>query len=164
MNTKKQSIKDYFYFSPIGCLKIQMKDNKIYALSKDSSRTPRSSSWGTAPCVVQSLKLQLDQYFAGQKIKMKNLSLSARGTFFQNKVWKCLMDIPYGKTLTYSEVAQKIGSFKAFRAVGTACGQNPWLLVVPCHRVVSQNGLGGFALGLKTKSWLLHRENSTEIL
>ena len=164
INIKNQAVQNYLYSSPIGDLKIQLKNNKIYSISKSFSSVSRRESWGKAPRAVQKLKLQLDSYFSGQKMNIKNLPLSFRGTDFQNKVWKCLMNIPYGKTLTYSEVALKIGIPTAPRAVGTACGKNPWLLVVPCHRVVSKNGIGGFSIGLKTKSWLLHQENQKETL
>ena len=158
VSIKTSSIKNYLYSSPIGDLKIQCKNNKIYSISKSRSSHLKKETWKQAPRPVKNIKLQLDRYFSGRKINMKDLSFFSRGTDFQNKVWKCLMRIPYGKTLTYSAVARKIGSPQAFRAVGTACGKNPWLLVVPCHRVVSQSGLGGFALGLKIKSQLLQKE------
>ena len=146
-------MKNYYYSSPIGCLKIQLKDDRLYSLSKISGK--KQSNLNTPP--LRKIKSQLDRYFSfGQPIQ--NIPLYKRGTPFQKKVWKCLQAIPYGKTYTYSEVAKKAGSQKAFRAVGTACAKNPWLLVVPCHRVVSTSGLGGFALGLKTKKWLLQKE------
>ena len=74
-----------------------------------------------------------------------------RGTEFQKKVWAKLQTIPWGQTTTYSELALTLQNKKAYRAVGSACANNPFLIVVPCHRVLSQKGLGGFALGLKAK-------------
>jgi len=100
----------------------------------------------------------LDDYFSGERIKKWDIHLYSQGTSFQKKVWKYLSRISYGKRCTYSQVAKDIGYPKAFRAVGSACGKNPWLILVPCHRVVGQTGLGGFALGLKTKFHLLSLE------
>ena len=111
------------------------------------------------PQSVCQLAFQLKDYFSGKKLKKWNVSLYPRGTVFQKKVWRELGRIPYGQTQTYSGIAQKICSPQAMRAVGSACGCNPWVLVVPCHRVVSQKGLGGFALGLKVKKFLLQHEH-----
>ena len=146
------NIQNYFYSSPIGFLKIQLKGDRLYSLSKSSSKGRSQQT-----SVIKKIKSQLDQYFSFGK-PIQDIPLYNRGTAFQKKVWKCLQNIPYGKTYTYSQVAKKLGSPKAYRAVGTACSKNPWLLVVPCHRVVSQSGVGGFALGLKTKNWLLQKE------
>lgn len=85
--------------------------------------------------------------------------VSMNGTEFQRKVWQALAAIPKGKTLSYAEVAKRIGKPKAVRAVGTACGANPVALIVPCHRVVASNGgLGGFGGGLPMKRALLEKE------
>ena len=154
----------YFYSSPIGLLEIQLKDGKLYSLSKVRSRKalmkkPLLKDRSKTPPLVLLLAERLDDYFSGKKIKTKDVPLYPRGTSFQQKVWKYLSRISYGGYCTYSKVAQGIGSPKAFRAVGSACGKNPWLILVPCHRVVSQKGLGGFALGLKVKSRLLALES-----
>ena len=85
-------------------------------------------------------------------------SLQLEGTPFQNKVWKEISKIKYGQTRTYAELAKKLKSSP--RAVGTACGKNPCLILIPCHRVVAKNGLGGFALGLRAKKLLLDLEKS----
>jgi AraC family transcriptional regulator of adaptative response/methylated-DNA-[protein]-cysteine methyltransferase len=82
-----------------------------------------------------------------------------RGTDFQKKVWEALVQIPYGQTSTYGAIAEKIGAPKAIRAVGTACGSNKIALIIPCHRVLGQNGkLSGYRWGLKHKEALLQRE------
>ncbi len=86
------------------------------------------------------------------------LPLVVRGSAFQQKVWHCLQTIPHGETRSYSEVAQAVGVPEARRAVGSACATNPFLILVPCHRVVAQKGLGGFALGLPAKQFLLKHE------
>lgn len=156
----------YFYSSPIGMLEIQLRGHKLYSISRVRSRKivgRKKISEGKdrekTPPLILSLTSKLNDYFSGRKIKKWNIPLYPRGTSFQKKVWKYLSGISYGRRCTYSQVAQAIGSPKAFRAVGSACGKNPWLIVVPCHRVVSQTGLGGFALGLKTKSRLLSLES-----
>ena len=159
------SIKSYFYSSPIGILEIQLKDNKLYSLSKvrsfDFSKKQKLSllkKKGKIHPLFLLLKSRLNDYFSGKRIKIKDVPLYSQGTSFQKKVWKYLSSIPYGECCTYAETAQAVGSPRAFRAVGSACGKNPWLILVPCHRVVGRNSLGGFALGLKVKSYLLDLE------
>ena len=150
-----------FYNSPVGCLKIQFKNHKVYSITKVSKRSSMNVSKGKRPFEMRVLKAYLDKYFVKGVTDTKlirKVSFYASGTVFQQKVWKELKKIPYGETRTYAQVARKVGSPQAFRAVGSACGRNPFLLFVPCHRVVAQKGLGGFALGLKAKSFLLSHE------
>lgn len=90
------------------------------------------------------------------KVNVDKLS----GTPFQKRVWKAIQKIPYGKTLTYKELAKKVGSPNAYRAVGSACGKNPLPIIIPCHRVVASNGIGGFTGGLKLKKKLLKLEQN----
>lgn len=163
------SIKSYFYSSPIGILEAQLKDNKLYSLSQvrsfDVSKKQRLSLFknkGKMPPLFLLLKSRLNDYFSGKRIETKDIPLYSQGTSFQKKVWKYLSGIPYGKCRTYSKTAQAVGSPRAFRAVGSACGKNPWLILVPCHRVVGRNSLGGFALGLDVKSYLLDLEGKNE--
>ncbi|OSI13254.1 methylated-DNA--[protein]-cysteine S-methyltransferase [Neisseria canis] len=102
---------------------------------------------------------KLDDYFAG-RLKNFNHPISKKGTAFQQQVWQAIAEIPAGQVLTYQDIARKIGSHP--RAVGGACGKNPLALVVPCHRVVAKQGLGGFSSGegdaLAIKRWLLRHE------
>lgn len=101
---------------------------------------------------------QLDEYFNGQRTNF-TVFLDLHGTDFQTKVWRQLMEIPLGQTASYLQVAKKIKSPKAVRAVGSACGKNQHWLLVPCHRVIGSDGkLTGYAGGLKRKRWLLHYE------
>jgi methylated-DNA-[protein]-cysteine S-methyltransferase len=100
----------------------------------------------------------LKDYYQGKKPK-NFVPKNIHGTAFQKKVWTALTKIPYGKTATYGEIAKKVGSPKAFRAVGGACNKNPYAIVIPCHRVIGSNGdLTGFAGGLKMKKKLLDLE------
>lgn len=101
---------------------------------------------------------QLDEYFINER-KEFLLSIRLKGTEFQEKVWDELLKIPYGKTLTYQEVANNINKPKAVRAVANAIGKNKILIVVPCHRVIGKNGsLTGFSAGVDFKSKLLSNE------
>jgi methylated-DNA-[protein]-cysteine S-methyltransferase len=101
---------------------------------------------------------QLRQYFAGKRTDF-DLPLAADGTAFQRGVWRRLQEIPYGETISYGELARRIGNPKASRAVGAANGQNPIPIVIPCHRVIGANGkLTGFGGGLPIKEKLLALE------
>lgn len=108
--------------------------------------------------VGKEASVQLEAYFQG-RLKEFCLPLAWKGTPFRLRVWKALQDIPYGETRTYARVAEAVGSPKAVRAVGGACHDNPFLVVVPCHRVTGSNGqLTGYAAGLETKHFLLEHE------
>lgn len=96
--------------------------------------------------------------FLDGKLEKFSFEIDPKGTDFQKKVWKEIEKIPYGKTLTYKEIGDKINS-KAYQAIGTACGKNPILFRIPCHRVLGKNKLGGFAYGLSLKKRLLKMEN-----
>ncbi len=101
---------------------------------------------------------QIKEYFAG-RLEQFELPLAPVGTEFQLSVWKALRTIPYGETITYGELAQKVGKPKASRAVGNANGKNPIVIIQPCHRVVAAGGkLGGFSSGLHRKKYLLRLE------
>ena len=112
--------------------------------------------------VLFEAKRQLEEYFAGERRKF-DVPLDMEGTEFQKKVWRALMDIPYGEVRSYSDIAEKVGSPKAVRAVGMANHVNPIPVIVPCHRVVGKNGkLVGYAGGLAMKEWLLGMENENK--
>ncbi|WP_278546351.1 methylated-DNA--[protein]-cysteine S-methyltransferase [Megamonas funiformis] len=104
--------------------------------------------------------IQLDEYFQGKRTTF-SLPFKLTGTPFQLAVWKELQNIPYGKTTSYKEIAQKINKPKACRAVGMANNKNPLPIIIPCHRVIGSNGkLIGYAGGLKLKNYLLELEQS----
>lgn len=110
-------------------------------------------------CLLEAKK-QLIEYFQGKR-KQFDLELNlSKGTDFQKKVWLGLIDIPYGKTKTYGQLAVDIYNPGAQRAVGGANNKNPIPIIIPCHRVVASNGLGGFALGPEVKKWLLDHEKT----
>ena len=111
------------------------------------------------PMVLQEAVTQLQDYFDGNRTHF-DLTLNPAGTEFQQKVWKGLCEIPFGKTMSYLELAKQLGDVKAIRAVASANGKNPLWIVVPCHRVIGTDGsLTGYAGGLWRKKWLLEHEN-----
>ncbi len=104
---------------------------------------------------------QIQDYFDG-KLTNFNLKINAKGTDFQQKVWRELSNIPFGKTISYLDLAKKLGDPKVIRAAASANGKNPLWIVVPCHRVIGTDGsLTGYAGGLWRKKWLLEHENPT---
>jgi methylated-DNA-[protein]-cysteine S-methyltransferase len=107
---------------------------------------------------------QLEDYFSG-RLRQFDLPLAPAGTPFQRRVWDALLDIPYGETQSYADIARRIGSPKACRAVGLANGQNPIAIIIPCHRVIGANGkLTGYGGGLPRKQFLLELEQpSTQL-
>ena len=108
--------------------------------------------------ILEKCKEQLENYFSG-KAMVFDLPLSPEGTEFQQKVWNELLKIPYGETITYLELAVRLGDAKAVRAVGTANGRNPIAILIPCHRVIGAgNKLTGYAGGIWRKQWLLEHE------
>ena len=111
------------------------------------------------PSVLQEAVSQLNDYFEGKRTNF-DFILNPKGTDFQQKVWKGLLEIPFGKTMSYLELSKKLGDVKAIRAVASANGKNPLWIVVPCHRVIGTDGsLTGYAGGLWRKKWLLEHEN-----
>ena len=145
-----------FCHTPLGRMLLAQEEEGLILVEFDS--TPLKN-WQQAdtPLLVQA-KAQLSEYFAGTRQEF-TLPLSPKGTPFQQKVWAALQTIPYGQTRSYGEIARQIGSPKAARAVGMANHHNPIAILIPCHRVVGQNGaLTGYAGGLERKKALLQLE------
>lgn len=145
-----------FCHTPLGRMLLAQEEEELILVEFDA--TPLKN-WQQAdtPLLVQA-KAQLSEYFAGTRQEF-TLPLSPKGTPFQQKVWAALQTIPYGQTRSYGEIARQIGSPKAARAVGMANHHNPIAILIPCHRVVGQNGaLTGYAGGLERKKALLQLE------
>ncbi|WP_421197588.1 methylated-DNA--[protein]-cysteine S-methyltransferase [Aeromonas enteropelogenes] len=120
---------------------------------------PDMSGWQQDGEALAPYLAEFEAYFAG-RLQRFTLSLAASGTAFQQTVWQALCDIPYGETRSYGDIARAIGKPNAMRAVGAANGRNPLSIIVPCHRVIGQNGsLTGYAGGLEIKKALLQLEN-----
>ena len=116
------------------------------------------SEYSDSSPLLEKAKEEIEEYFQGKR-KTFDLPLDAKGTEFQKRVWKELLDIRYGETLSYGEIGDRIGT-KAYRAIGNACGKNPIPILIPCHRVVGKDNIGGFSLGLDLKRKLLDIERS----
>jgi O-6-methylguanine DNA methyltransferase len=111
----------------------------------------------TSP-LLQRTSAEVGEYFAGRRQNF-TLPLDLRGSAFHQRVWRALTDIPYGRTVSYGHLARTLGTPKAARAVGAACGANPVPIIAPCHRVLGSDGsLHGFGGGLSVKAWLLQHE------
>lgn len=108
--------------------------------------------------LLAEAKRQLDEYFAGER-KVFDLPLRLMGTEFQRLVWETLMEVPFGETVSYSKIAQRVGRPSATRAVANAIGANPMSIIIPCHRIIGESGkLTGYAGGLEAKRFLLNIE------
>ena len=146
--------------SPIGTLLLAADSDGLQQIlfSTDGRPARPDPDWEENPSALDQVVRQLKAYFAGE-LENFDLSLSPKGTPFQQKVWSELQKIPYGKTISYGELARRIGNPKASRAVGLANGSNPISIVIPCHRVIGSNGkLTGYGGGLPIKEKLLALE------
>ncbi|WP_181305063.1 methylated-DNA--[protein]-cysteine S-methyltransferase [Rufibacter sp. XAAS-G3-1] len=142
--------------SPIGTIQLTSTENHLVRASF-LENGPETDSPVSPPCLTQAAT-QLEEYFAGNR-QTFNIPLLAQGTPFQQQVWQALQQIPAGRTDHYLGLAKRMGNAGAVRAVGAANGANPWLVLVPCHRVVGAQGqLTGYAGGLWRKQWLLEHE------
>jgi methylated-DNA-[protein]-cysteine S-methyltransferase len=147
-----------YYHSPIGLLKISGTEHYISQVSfHDNTEKTGGNKKNLPPLVIQCIE-QLIQYFQGER-RIFELPLHQEGTNFQQQVWNELMAIPYGKTISYIELAIRTGDPKATRAVASANGRNNIAIIVPCHRVIGANrSLVGYGGGLWRKKWLLDLE------
>lgn len=145
--------------SSLGCIEITAIGAGITSIIfADANKTTNDPS----PLLDLAIT-QLKEYFAGNRT-IFDLPLDPQGTDFQKRVWKELLNIPFGKTVSYLEVARRLGDVKAIRAVGLANGKNPISIIIPCHRVIGSNGkLVGYGGGLWRKEWLLNFESSDEL-
>jgi methylated-DNA-[protein]-cysteine S-methyltransferase len=152
------------YDSPLGPIILAATGEQLVGVWFDGQRhQPDTSTWPVATDhpVLQLAKAQLSEYFAGQRTTFELPLALDRGTDFQQTVWRALLSVPSGATVTYGELSQRVGKPAAVRAVGGAVGRNPLSIVVPCHRVLGANGaLTGYAGGLERKTALLHLEGT----
>lgn len=149
--------------SPVGPLIVAADGAGLRLIEFQNPRHPfqREPGWRESEDeVLQRTRAQLDEYFAGQR-RQFDLPLAPRGTDFQRTVWSALAGIGYGETISYLQLATRIGKPSATRAVGAANGRNPLPIVLPCHRVIGADGsLTGFGGGLPTKQFLLALEGA----
>lgn len=142
--------------SPLGSLLLQGDADGIQKLSVMEEAQDSSTE---IPAELQSAAQQIHEYFQGQRSSF-DLKLNPQGTSFQKQVWTQLAEIPFGKTATYMDMAERLGDPKSIRAAASANGKNPIMIIIPCHRVLGSDGsLTGYAGGLWRKKWLLEHES-----
>ena len=133
---------------------------EVIGFSRGSKARGADTTWERWDYPFRTVRKQLEEYFAGKR-KHFEVGLAPAATPFQSKVLEALVKIPYGETCSYIDIARALGNPKASRAVGTANGNNPIPIIIPCHRVVGANGsLTGFGGGLPNKRFLLDLETS----
>ena len=146
-----------YYDSPVGELLIESEGDAITTVHFLRDHKKRDE---VRTAVIEQCVEELHEYFFKGR-KFFTVELLLHGSDFQKKVWNELINIPYGKTVSYETIAVRIGDLKSIRAVGLANGQNPIAIIVPCHRVIGKNGdLVGYGGGMENKEWLLHHEGS----
>jgi O-6-methylguanine DNA methyltransferase len=150
--------------SPIGPLNFAVSEKGLVALEFDRGHFPRTKSkdlaWEKSIERTKPFTRELDEYFAGKRREF-TFTLDLRGTAFQLQCWRALLNIPYGETRTYADIARAVRKPQAFRAVGMANNRNPIAIVVPCHRVIASDGtLCGYGGGLDVKRKLLELEGA----
>jgi 4-hydroxy-3-polyprenylbenzoate decarboxylase len=146
-----------YYHSPAGWLKMEATRTRLRSLVFYDDTLPEPLP-PVENVILKKCVMQLDGYFTGKRTAF-DLPLELAGSEFQMRVWNELQHIPYGETISYTELSQRIGDEKAIRAVGTANGKNRLAIIIPCHRVIGADGkLVGYAGGLQRKEWLLKHE------
>jgi methylated-DNA-[protein]-cysteine S-methyltransferase len=150
------SIKRAFLKTPMGYLEINGSEKGICKVEFLNFRVRITR----VPTLLKPCVQQLKEYFLGERHNF-TIDIDLSGSAFQLKVWYELMKIPYGSTISYLELARRVGDTKALRAVGGANGANPIVILVPCHRVIGSDGkLVGYGGGIKRKKWLLEHEHA----
>lgn len=150
--------------SPLGFTRITGDDAGVSTIScidvSASEETVETPPYHQLPDPVRQAMQQLQEYFAGTR-QIFDFLINPAGTTFQQTVWRALLDVPFGTTLSYLTLTRRIGDEKAIRAVAAANGRNPLWIVVPCHRIIGSDGsLTGYAGGLWRKKWLLEHERN----
>jgi methylated-DNA-[protein]-cysteine S-methyltransferase len=144
--------------SPVGELLLTASDAGLTGIYLPGEGLEPELDWERDPQRFEDCRRQLEEYFAGERVAF-SLPLAAPGTPFQHEVWKELLRIEFGTTISYTELARRVGRPNSHRAVGGANGRNPICIVVPCHRVVGSDGsLTGYSAGIDSKRWLLDFE------
>jgi methylated-DNA-[protein]-cysteine S-methyltransferase len=140
--------------TPVGRLVLESDGDVLIGIWLPSGSVTARSAGDDAPPVLKETVTQLEEYFAGERTEF-DVPMELDGTEFQKEVWAELSRIPYGETISYGELARRVGRPKGPRAVGQANGKNPIPIIVPCHRVLAGNGIGGYGGGLPMKRALL---------
>ena len=166
----KQTVNTQYYDSPCGKLILASIGDELCLCDWQEKSCAERSKWRlvrllnaefttSSSAVLEQTKKELDEFFAGER-KSFDIPLHPIGTAFQKQVWKALLEIPYGETRSYKEIAQNVNNLKGVRAVAQAIGSNGISILIPCHRVIgSDHSLTGFAGGIEAKRLLLNIES-----
>jgi methylated-DNA-[protein]-cysteine S-methyltransferase len=153
-----------YYESPLGTMQIEASESVLVSAKFLSDEIAEKQNQSGGSDIIAKTIHQLSEYFTGN-LKIFDLPLLFTGTDFQEQVWSEVLKVPYGETITYGQLAERLGSRELVRAVGNANGNNRLWIIVPCHRVIgSQGELVGYAGGLWRKQWLLEHEGSQLLL
>ncbi len=146
-----------YYESPIGLIEISGTADAIHSVDFVGRRREESC----ANALVEMTVRQIREYFEGNRRDF-DVAMDPQGTPFQKAVWRRLLEIPYGRTASYGDIARAVGNPRAVRAVGGANGRNPIAIIVPCHRIIGSDGsMTGYGSGIWRKEWLLEHEGWT---
>ena len=158
-----QSLQIAWVDSPVGLLRVGASDSALHTLQFVNVRQAPAQQSASTP-IIEQTRRELAEYFAGTR-RVFEVPLSFAATPFQRRVWTALCNIRYGERVSYLEQAQMVGDELAIRAVAQANGQNPIVILIPCHRVINASGkLGGFGGGLLRKQFLLDLERGDRLL
>lgn len=146
--------------TPIGNLCILEEDERIVGINFTNEPISDPEIARSSYRVMKKAAEEVKEYFNNERKEFDFDFAFSKGTDFQKSVWRMTEKIPYGKVKTYADIAREIGKPKAYRAVANALSANPLVIVVPCHRVVSKSGIGGFTSGVWRKKWLLRHEKT----
>jgi methylated-DNA-[protein]-cysteine S-methyltransferase len=146
--------------APVGRLVLESDGDVLIGIWLPNDTKKLAGAGHDAPPVLKETATQLEEYFAGERTEF-DVPMELDGTVFQKEVWAELSRIPYGETISYGELARRVGRPKGPRAVGQANGRNPIPIIVPCHRVLASSGIGGYGGGLPMKRSLLAVEGVT---
>jgi methylated-DNA-[protein]-cysteine S-methyltransferase len=162
--TMNDTILSTYITSPIGTLVLTSNGGALTRLAiADAGDIADTDVPAGTDAILAAAREQLVAYF-DMRLTQFDLPLEPRGTEFQQRVWESLRVIPFGETISYAELARRVGNPKAVRAVGGANGRNPLMIVVPCHRVIGADGsLTGFGGGIERKRWLLDHETRARV-
>ena len=148
----------FYDYEGVGRLGIGVESERITDLHFERSSISRSEISLEETPFHRKASGQLDEYFSGRR-KIFDLPLAPKGTDFQMRCWEALLQVPYGETRSYGDIARSVGSPRGFRAVGMANNRNPIAIIIPCHRIIGSDGkLVGFGGGLDIKAFLLDLE------
>ncbi|MSR67873.1 methylated-DNA--[protein]-cysteine S-methyltransferase [Candidatus Peribacteria bacterium] len=144
--------------SPLGALTLTSDGSSITNIDFGKHAKTMASS----DKVLMKCRKELQEYFDGKRSSF-SATVSPEDTAFQKKVWREMLCIPYGSTISYKELSKRAGKPNAIRAAASACGKNPIVILVPCHRITASNGgIGGYSGGVEKKRWLLRHERETQ--